>query len=157
MVQNGTITRAASRVPAPTAIRDPQSDITDDFPEVPGYDLIDLVGRGGMGVVYEAIQRSTGRRCAVKLLGDRTRRQVRERFEREVALSARLNHANIVRVFDAGPSNGPAFYAMEFIDGRPLDEALRPGHARPRDIAAMMARICDAVDYAHQRGVLHRD
>ncbi len=132
----------------------------DRFPVVPGYDLVDRVGRGGMGVVYEAIQRSTGRRCAVKLLCDQDRPGARQRFVREVELASRLEHANIVRIFDAGSledSDGPAFYAMEFMDGRPLDRWLEPGRSAPREVAGVLATVCRAVDEAHRRGVLHRD
>ncbi len=130
-----------------------------ELPEIEGYDIIDIVGRGGMGAVYEAYQRSTGRRVAVKMMletlgaGERTRR----RFEREVELVARLQHPNIVSVLDSGVQRGRYFYVMEFIEGRTLDAAYPPGAASPRAVLEILARIALAVDYAHQRGVIHRD
>lgn len=131
----------------------------DALPIIEGYDIIDRIGQGGMGAVFEAYQESTGRRVAVKLMleslaaGERTRR----RFEREVELVARLSHPNIVSVIDSGIHRGRYFYVMEFIEGRVLDHAHFPGEAEPKSALAVLARVADAVEYAHQRGVLHRD
>jgi len=142
---------------------------TTDFerlPEIEGYDLIDEIGRGGMGVVYEAYQRSTGRRVAIKLVGTIVAASTagRRRFEREVELVARLQHPNIVSVFDSGLKRGQYYLVMEYIDGSPLDRwvaerfaAAGSERARTRGVLGLMARLCEAVDYAHQRGVLHRD
>ncbi len=129
------------------------------LPELEGYDLIDCVGRGGMGVVYEAYQQSTGRRVAVKFLldGATATEAARRRFEREVELVVRLAHPHIVSVVDSGIHHGRYFFVMEYVEGLPLDEALRPGQADIRDTLRLMRTICEAVDYAHQRGVLHRD
>lgn len=129
------------------------------LPEIAGYDIVDVVGRGGMGVVYEAYQQSTGRRVAVKFLleADTARESARRRFEREADLVARLNHPGIVSILDSGVHRGTYFYVMEYVEGRPLDEACPPGNSEPRQALSLLAAICDAVDYAHQRGVLHRD
>ncbi|TVQ32433.1 MAG: serine/threonine protein kinase [Phycisphaeraceae bacterium] len=131
----------------------------EEFPELDGYDIVDWIGQGGMGQVYEAYQRSTGRRVAIKFMlpGAASTESARRRFEREVELIARLEHPNIVSILDSGVSNGRAYYAMEYVEGRPLDLALIPGECNPREAMAMIAVIAEAVDYAHQRGVLHRD
>ncbi|MDX2116362.1 MAG: serine/threonine-protein kinase [Planctomycetota bacterium] len=131
----------------------------DDYPVIDGYDVIDHIGRGGMGVVYEALQQSTGRRVAVKLMLERAAatEAARRRFEREVELVARLQHPGIVSVLDSGLHRGRYFFVMEYIEGEPLDRALPAGEADLREIAGAVARIARAVDYAHQRGVMHRD
>ncbi|RMH24980.1 MAG: hypothetical protein D6693_09435 [Planctomycetota bacterium] len=130
-----------------------------DLPEIEGYDLIDMLGKGGMGVVYEAYQRSTGRRVAIKvMLGTAAASETgRRRFEREVELIARLQHPGVVSIIDSGVHKRRWFYVMEYVDGVPLDEALTPGECDPREALEVVARVCDAVEYAHQRGVLHRD
>ncbi len=129
-----------------------------EFPELEGYDLIDVLGRGGMGVVYEAYQRSTGRRVAVKFLSATEQTEAgRRRFEREVELVARLQHPHVVAVIDSGIDRGHYYYVMEYVDGRPLNVALPPGQAPVRAVLEVLATVAEAVDYAHQRGVLHRD
>lgn len=128
------------------------------LPELDGYDIIDELGRGGMGVVYEAYQQSTGRRVAVKFLLDAEHsEQGRRRFEREVELGARLQHARIVSIIDSGILRGHYYYVMDYVEGRPLSEALPPGECDPREALALTATVAEVVDYAHQRGVLHRD
>ncbi len=131
----------------------------EEFPKLEGYDIIDVLGRGGMGVVYEAYQRSTGRRVAIKFMLQATARSeaARRRFEREVELVARLQHPDIVAVIDSGIDRDRYYYVMEYVDGRALQEAFTPGTCDPRAVLGLIAEVADAVDYAHQRGVLHRD
>ncbi|TWT40441.1 Serine/threonine-protein kinase PrkC [Phycisphaerae bacterium RAS1] len=130
-----------------------------EIPALEGYDFIDVIGRGGMGMVYEAYQQSTGRRVAVKFMLDSATagEASRRRFEREVELAARLQHPNIVSVLDSGLHHGSYYYVMDFIDGRPLDRAFPPGQTDIRDVLRVVRHVAEAVDYAHQRGVLHRD
>ncbi|MBU0639346.1 MAG: serine/threonine-protein kinase [Planctomycetes bacterium] len=130
-----------------------------DVPRLDGYDIVDCAGQGGMGVVYEAYQQSTGRRVALKFMRADTSvaEATRRRFEREVELVARLNHPHIVSVLDSGVQQGRYFYVMEYVAGQPLDEAIPPGHGDVPQTLRLMETICTAVDYAHQRGVLHRD
>ncbi|MGQ0626997.1 MAG: serine/threonine-protein kinase, partial [Phycisphaerales bacterium] len=138
------------------------SDELDGLPPLPGYDLIVKIGQGGMGEVFEAQQHSTGRRVAVKVLSGGRSPVMRERFEREIELAARLHHPAIVAVIDAGHVRAGqavvlSYYVMEFIEGSSLDLALSPGLCDERRAIPLLAAVADAVDYAHQRGVLHRD
>lgn len=122
-----------------------------------GYDLGEELRRGGQGTVYSAVQRSTRRVVALKVLHPErtpTERQ-RQRFDREVELVARLRHPNIVTVYESGSlPDGRPYYAMELVDGRTLDRHPRPDIA---STVSLFVRICDAVHYAHQRGIIHRD
>lgn len=131
----------------------------DELPQFEGYETVELIGKGGMGAVYEAIQEATGKRVALKvMLAEPARNdEARRRFEREVELAARLSHPDIAAVIDSGLSRGRYYLVMEYVEGRRLTEALAPGVCDWRAALTMLARICDALDYAHQRGVLHRD
>jgi serine/threonine protein kinase/Flp pilus assembly protein TadD len=129
------------------------------FPAIEGYDIIDEIGAGGMGMVYEAIARSTGRHVAVKLMLESAMASpsASQRFEREVEFIARLDHPNIVAVLDSGTHQGRHYCVMDFVEGQLLDDALTPGVCDPREALTIIERIARAVEYAHQRGVLHRD
>ncbi len=127
----------------------------------PGYELTREVHRGGQGAVYQAIQKATRRRVAIKVMhgGPFTGSSGRARFEREVQILGQLNHPNIVGIHDSGSTaDGSFFYVMDYISGRPLDEVIS-GDKRPTvaDTLKLFARICDAVNAAHLRGVIHRD
>jgi tetratricopeptide (TPR) repeat protein/tRNA A-37 threonylcarbamoyl transferase component Bud32 len=127
------------------------------------YRILRKLGAGGMGVVYEAEQESPDRRVALKVI--RAGREVdalsRRMFQRELQSLARLSHAGIAVVYDAGiAGDGQAYYAMELIEGETLSEHLAAeGHEAPdlRSRLRLFSRICDAVQHAHQRGVIHRD
>src|SRR4051812_34135240 len=128
-------------------------------PRLDGYQVLSRLGEGGMGVVWKATQLSTRRPVALKFLrlaafgSDKSQR----RFEREVELSARLEHPNIARIYDSGLRHGVHYYAMELIDGDALDEYVKNTMADTRRILELMAVVCSAVDHAHQHGVVHRD
>ena len=122
------------------------------------YQLLERVARGGMGVVYAALDEMLGRRVALKVLdvpvadGDLARR-----LNREARVLARLEHPGIVPVHDVGTvSDGRVFYAMKFVEGHRLDKHIEAVTALP-DRLRLYLRICDAVAFAHARGVLHRD
>jgi tetratricopeptide (TPR) repeat protein/predicted Ser/Thr protein kinase len=129
------------------------------LPAVDGYDVLRCIGHGGMGVVYECVQQATGRRVAIKFLLELTggSESARHRFEREVEVVARLQHPGIVRIIDSGVRKGRYFYVMDFVSGKPLDEVLVPGKGDVEKVLRAVIEVCEAVDYAHQRGVLHRD
>ena len=126
---------------------------------VSGYQIIREIGRGGMGVVYEAEQQDPRRRVALKVLaGARADEQHRRLFRREVQTLARLRHPSIATIFEAGPTeDGQQFFAMELVTGLPLAEYVRQRSVPIQDRLALFARICDAVEYAHTQGVIHRD
>lgn len=128
-------------------------------PKIEGYDIAGSLGEGGMGTVWRAVQLSTGRNVALKLLGTGSfaSQNARARFEREVELTARLEHPNIARVYDSGIRQGVYCYAMELIEGPPLDKYVTAHKLTQRQILELMRAVCEAVQHAHQRGVIHRD
>src|SRR5262249_45428022 len=115
--------------------------------------------RGGQGIVYEAIQLSTKRTVALKVLleGSLASRRDKWMFEREVKLVAALSHPNIVTIHDSGIIHGKYYFAMDYVSGKPLDTFIRMAKLNPRQILTLFKQICDAVAYAHRRGVIHRD
>jgi predicted Ser/Thr protein kinase len=126
---------------------------------IEGYELIEELGRGGMGVVYAAVQHSTKRRVALKVLleGPFASTAAKRRFEREVELAARLSHPNIVTVLESGIASGRYYFAMQFIDGQTLDKYATRREGSRADLLRVFLEICRAVSYAHQHGVIHRD
>jgi WD40 repeat protein len=112
-----------------------------------------------MGTVWRAEQLSTRREVALKLMAavrfDSAKAQVR--FEREVELTARLDHPNIARVYDSGLHHGMYYYAMELVDGTPLDRYVKSNNLSKNQILVLMQKVCQAVLYAHLRAVIHRD
>jgi eukaryotic-like serine/threonine-protein kinase len=131
----------------------------DYLPTLEGYDIVRRVGKGGMGAVYEGVQQATGRRVAIKFLldADLASSSIRERFEREVAIVARLDHTGIIRVIDSGVKRGRYFYVMDFVEGVSLDTAFERLRGDIKQALRLIVDLCEIVDYAHQRGVLHRD
>jgi len=129
------------------------------LPAFGGYVVQDEIGRGGMGVVYKALQISTKRIVALKVMlgGSFASKSVRRRFGREVELAARLQHPNIVRVLESGRVERQRYYAMDYVDGVPLDQHLSSKRRGLRSIVGIFIRLCEAVEYAHAHGVVHRD
>lgn len=123
------------------------------------YELLEEVGRGGMGIVYRAHQKSLDRMVAIKMLLRRDLATVADlaRFQSEAEAAARLDHPGIVSIFEVGECGGHPFYSMRFIEGTTLAKRLAEGPMAARDAAAILARVAEAVDVAHRRGVLHRD
>jgi len=128
-------------------------------PQVPGYSIMEKIGEGGMGSIWRAVQLSTRREVALKLIGAGAlgSEKAHARFEREVEVAARLNHPNITSVFDSGLREGLYYYAMELIKGRPLDAYVQQHNLDFRQILELMHAVCKAVQHAHQSGVVHRD
>jgi len=127
--------------------------------EIGGYRLEKEVGRGGMGIVFEAVQKSLGRKVAVKVL---PRKLVGDpefvaRFEREGLALAQLNHPNIVQVIDKGISGEVCYLVMEFVEGVSLRRVIEGRDLTPTQALAIVPQICAALEYAHGRGVVHRD
>ncbi len=127
---------------------------------VPGYRVLEQVGRGGQGVVYRAVQISTRREVALKLLSSNFTQGSADqrRFEREIELAASLQHANVVHVLDSGGlADGRRFIVMELVAGVPLNEYVQAPRLTLADALRLFAEVCDGVNHAHQRGVIHRD
>jgi len=125
----------------------------------PQLEIVELIGRGGMGFVFKARQPHLDRYVALKLLPDKLARDPRfaERFNREGRVLARLNHPNIVSVYDFGQTEHFYFLLMEYVDGVNLRQAMKAGRFSPAEALAIVPRICEALQYAHGEGILHRD
>lgn len=129
-------------------------------PDIPGYEIVGTLGRGGMGVVYKARQTALDRVVALKTLAPDHARDAdfQSRFEREAKSMAALSHPNIVAVHDFGQKDGLCFFAMEFVEGTDLRHIIvERKRVPPEDAAHYAAQICDALAYAHDKGVVHRD
>jgi len=127
---------------------------------IPGYRVLREMHRGGQGVVYQAMQESTQRKVAIKVLKGGPLADPIElaRFDREVDVLSRLKHRHIVAIHDRGlTSGGHAYYVMDYIPGRPLDAYVAGGALSSREILKLFFTICEAVNVAHLRGVIHRD
>ncbi len=140
--------RAAGDVPE-------ASEIAAAFPEL---EILHLLGRGGMGAVYLARQPRLDRQVALKILPPAVAdAEFEERFRREAAVMARLNHPNIVTLHEFGERAGMFYFIMEFVDGEPLSERIRRGLVTPEEALRIIPQICEALDYSHRAGVVHRD
>jgi len=142
-------------------------------PCFPDLEILELVGYGGMGVVYKARQTHLDRLVALKILSPKIggEEAFRERFAREARAMAMLSHPQIVAVHDFGHTRNPAispeegaegkgtlyYFVMEFVDGVNLRQLLESGKLAPKEALAIVPQICDALQYAHDRGVVHRD
>lgn len=128
-------------------------------PKFPQLEIIELLGRGGMGAVYKVRQKSLQRVVALKILPPAVSNEpaFAERFTREARALGRLNHPGIVTVYEFGESNGLFFFLMEFVDGVNLRQMLDAGRVSPREALAIVPQICDALQYAHDQGIVHRD
>jgi len=128
-------------------------------PRIRGYEIIGDLGEAGQGRVWRALQLSTHREVALKVPRvDLLRsRKALARFEREIELAARLNHPNIARIYDSGTHQGLYYYAMELIEGTLLDQYVRQHKLSTEQTMTLMQTVCEAVQHAHQNGVIHRD
>jgi hypothetical protein len=126
---------------------------------VSGYEILEELGRGGMGVVYKARQTRLGRLVALKLLrgGGPWSPEAVRRFDAEARTVARFDHPNIVRVYDSGEHAGVPYLALEFMAGGSLAQRLRSGPWPARKAAKLVAQLAGAVEYAHRQKVIHRD
>jgi len=128
-------------------------------PHFPQLEILECLGRGGMGVVYKARQKTLNRLVALKLLAPERVNDSRfaDRFAREARALAALNHSNIVTIHDFGQAGGFYFLLMEFVDGANLRHLLRARKFAPEEAVAIVPAICEALQYAHNRGIVHRD
>jgi tetratricopeptide (TPR) repeat protein/tRNA A-37 threonylcarbamoyl transferase component Bud32 len=125
----------------------------------PHLEILELIGQGGMGFVFKARQPKLDRFVALKILSQSLAADpaFAERFTREGRVLARLSHPNIVAIHDFGLANGFFYLLMEFVDGVNLRQAMRAGRFTPDQALAIVPKICEALQYAHNEGILHRD
>jgi len=123
------------------------------------YELQEEIGRGGMGVVYRARQAGLQRTVALKMIPNAAFATPQElaRLRAEAMAAARLSHPNIVPVYEVGEHNGQPWFSMQYIEGTTLSQRLMSGPMNPREAASLLLPIVDAIEAAHQAGVLHRD
>lgn len=137
-----------AREPAPSLLRD-----------IEGFEVLEQIGRGGMGTVSKARDLATGRIVAIKFLDSaRLNNPVAlSRFQREVKLAAQLEHPHIARIYGTGHTHEQHFYAMEYVPGVSLDLYVHRNKLTIDETLTLFAKVCRAMAYAHQRGVIHRD
>ena len=129
------------------------------LPEINGFDLLEELDSGSQGVVYKAVQHGTKRNVALKVIreGAFASNAERRRFQTEIEVVSKLRHPHIVTVYECGRVEGRDYFAMEFIDGQPLDSYLLSRNLDDNEVLNLFLQICDAISHAHQRGVIHRD
>ncbi len=141
--------RGKGSIPAP-------ADLAVHFPQL---EILKQIGRGGMGWVYEARQKNLERVVALKVLPPWVARDpaFTERFLREARALARLNHPNIVAIYDFGQAGPYYYFLMEFVDGADLRQLERSRQLSPEEAFAIVPKICEALQFAHDEGIVHRD
>jgi serine/threonine-protein kinase len=130
-----------------------------DWPAVAGYDIVGVLGRGAMGVVYIARQRGLNRLVALKMIlaGGHASDKELVRFRTEAEAVARLQHPNIVHIYEVGEQDGRPFFSLEYVDGGSLAGRIAGTPQPPRPAAQLVRQLAGAMDYAHHAGVVHRD
>ncbi|MBL9168384.1 MAG: protein kinase [Verrucomicrobiales bacterium] len=130
-----------------------------DLRRLGDYELLEEIARGGMGIVFRARQISLNRTVAVKLMRDSALAGAEEvrRFRVEAGAAAKLKHPNIVAIYEVGDHDGQHYFAMDLVEGPNLAQRVRENPLPPREAACLVATIAEAVQHAHERGVLHRD
>ncbi len=137
----------------------PSGPIDPDADRFGHYELLEEIARGGMGIVYRARQLALDRVVALKVLLPQLAEQalMRDRFRREVEAVARLDHPGILPVYEVGESSGLPWFSMKLAEGGGLDQRVEAMSGQWRDIATLLVKLADAVEHAHERGILHRD
>jgi serine/threonine protein kinase len=155
----GDVLRPGSAPRAPRWVPPTVEELREALPQ---YDISSFIASGGMGAVYKGVQKALKRTVAIKVLppeaeqGDRT---FASRFKHEAQAMARLNHANIVAVFDAGETaDGMLYFVMEFIEGTDVGQIIATEkRIDPQRAVKIIATVCDALAFAHEEGIIHRD
>jgi serine/threonine-protein kinase len=143
----------------PTLAGAPRTAAPAAAPAVPGYEVLKELGRGGMGVVYLALQAGPNRLVALKMIraGEGAGPNELARFRTEAEAAARLEHPNIVRLYEVGAHDGRPYFSLEYVAGGSLSAALCGAPQPPRLAAELLEPLARAIHYAHERGVVHRD
>lgn len=150
--QAETLSREPDGSANPPAVADLQ-------PHFPQFRIEALIGQGGMGAVYRAYQPNLERTVAIKIMAPRFAADpsFAERFAREAKTMARLNHQNIVNVYDYGQTDGLCYLVMEHVEGVNLRTAMRAGQLTAEQALAVVPQVCEALQFAHDEGIVHRD
>ena len=148
-----------SLFPPPGSAKGPFEPLDGKRPEIPGYEVQAMLGRGGMGVVYKARHLRLNRLVALKMLraGAYAGADERARFQREAEAVAGLHHPNVVEIYDVGGDEEFPFFTMELLEGGSLAQALSGTPQPARQAAALLITLAEAVQVAHQAGIVHRD
>jgi serine/threonine-protein kinase len=143
--------------PVPPRARTAEAPVS--LPSIRGYDVERILGRGGMGVVYQARQQGLNRRVALKMIlaGSHSGPEQVARFRAEAEAVARLIHAHIVQIYEIGEHDGCPFFSLEYVSGGSLAAKLGGAPQPARAAAALVETLARAVHYAHQQGIVHRD
>ena len=160
----GSIDVAPTGKPAPSLWRDDSDDLDLGATAlrgvtVPGYDILEELGRGGMGVVYKARHRRLQRLVALKMVlaGAHVGQVGLARFRAEAEAVAKLLHSNIVQIYETGEHEGRPYFSLEYVDGGSLDQRIVESPPTPRAAAKLVETLARTMDVAHQRGIVHRD
>ncbi len=123
------------------------------------YELLEIIDRGGMGIVYKARHVPTNQLVALKMIqaGQNSSPEARRRFRNEAELALSLRHPNLVKILEVGEHNQIPFFSMEFIQGRNLADLRSQGKILPRAVARVMKSIAEAIQYIHEQSIIHRD
>ncbi len=164
-LESGWLNQLLSTTPSPSELnstsRTHESAIDEEvgMPNLLGYQMLKEIGRGGMGVVFLARQLSLNRLVALKMVlaGELAGRELLERFRAEARAVARLQHPNLVQIYEVGEHQGRPFLCLEFIEGGSLDQHIRGTPQPPRSSAELLETLANAVQFAHTRGIIHRD
>ena len=134
-------------------------DIAELNPLFPGYDILGIIATGGMGAVYQALQKSLDRTVALKILPQEFSKDAAfcEGFEAEAKAMARLNHPNLIGVYDFGEVNGMLYIIMEYVPGKSLYYSAHGQAIDPGEVIRLVSGICHGLSHAHENGIIHRD
>lgn len=155
----GHCSRCLFKITFSDEVEPPAEDDSAPWTRLSGCELYEEIGRGGMGVVYRAKQKALDRIVAVKVLlrAQFAGAEERERFHREAQAAARLHHPGIVGIFEVGEDDGVPWFSMEHIAGKSLEQLVREHPLEAHEAARCVRRIAEALQHAHEHGVLHRD
>src|SRR5215471_6454111 len=130
------------------------------YKKVGKYDVLDVIGRGGMGVIYKGVDPGIGRIVAIKMMTGAFADdpELLQRFYREAQSAGKLQHPNIVTIYDLGVEDGSPYLVMEFLEGESLDALIRSRRAISlEEKLDIVVQVCEGVGYAHKRHIVHRD